>query len=129
MIPAGKMLHILVAFALTNDTPKLVVVEKLYKLSEFRYNSPKYQLFQRTFCYFNGTAMILLAELAARAEPMLAELAARAEPLVSVEDIGHCIECEEAISRDVMREMGMFVVDSLYDIWSLKRLWFWLQQQ
>ncbi len=28
------MLHILVAFALTNDTPKLVVVEKLYKLSE-----------------------------------------------------------------------------------------------
>ena len=129
MIPAGKMLHILVAFVLTNDTPKLVVVEKLYQLSEFRYNSPKYQLFQRTFCYFNGTAMILLAELAARAEPMLAELAARAEPLVSVEDIGHCIECEEAISRDVMREMGMFVVDSLYDIWSLKRLWFWLQQQ
>ena len=123
------MLHILVAFVLTNDTPKLVVVEKLYQLSEFRYNSPKYQLFQRTFCYFNGTAMILLAELAARAEPMLAELAARAEPLVSVEDIGHCIECEEAISRDVMREMGMFVVDSLYDIWSLKRLWFWLQQQ
>ena len=60
---------------------------------------------------------------------LLAELAARAEPLVSVEDIGHCIECEEAISRDVMREMGMFVVDSLYDIWSLKRLWFWLQQQ
>ena len=123
------MLHILVAFVLTNDTPKLVVVEKLYQLSEFRYNSPKYQLFQRTFCYFNGTAMILLAELAARAEPMLAELAARAEPLVSVEDIGHCIECEEAISRDGMREMGMFVVDSLYDIWSLKRLWFWLQQQ
>ena len=118
MIPAGKMLHILVAFVLTNDTPKLVVVEKLYQLSEFRYNSPKYQLFQRTFFYFNGTAMILLAELAARAEP-----------LVSVEDIGHCIECEEAISRDVMREMGMFVVDSLYDIWSLKRLWFWLQQQ
>ena len=129
MIPAGKMLHILVAFVLTNDTPKLVVVEKLYQLSEFRYNSPKYQLFQRTFCYFNGTAMILLAELAARAEPMLAELAARAEPLVSVEDIGHCIECEEAISRDGMREMWMFVVDSLYDIWSLKRLWFWLQQQ
>ena len=123
------MLHILVAFVLTNDTPKLVVVEKLYQLSEFRYNSPKYQLFQRTFCYFNGTAMILLAELAARAEPMLAELAARAEPLVSVEDIGHCIECEEAISRDGMREMWMFVVDSLYDIWSLKRLWFWLQQQ
>ena len=123
------MLHILVAFVLTNDTPKLVVVEKLYQLSEFRYNSPKYQLFQRMFCYFNGTAMILLAELAARAEPMLAELAARAEPLVSVEDIGHCIECEEAISRDGMREMGMFVVDSLYDIWSLKRLWFWLQQQ
>ncbi len=71
----------------------------------------------------------MLAELAARVEPMLAELAVRAEPLVSVEDIGHCIECEEAISRDIMREMGMFVVDSLYDIWSLKRLWFWLQQQ